>query len=208
MIIHYEIGQKLGNCIFLEDIEIKNHHRYCKFQCECGDEFVSSMQKVKSLHTRSCGCIHSKQLSERNTKHGLRHLVEYTLWLNMKQRCNNPNFKYYDNWGGRGITICDRWVNSFENFYEDMGNQPAKRMGIDRINNDLGYFKENCRWATQKTQNNNKRNNLILEYMGKSQSASMWCDELKLNYTIVTKRLRKGVKSISEIFELAKLKTA
>lgn len=202
--IIYETGQKIGNCTYLEDVVVKHGARKAKFKCECGEEFTASIYKVKILHTRSCGCLHRRELTERNTKHGLRHLVEYSLWLNMKQRCTNPNFINFKDWGGRGITMCERWINSFENFYEDMGSQPAKRMGIDRVNNELGYSKENCRWATQKQQNNNKRNNKVIEYMGRTQTLSQWCEELGLVYSRIFHRFSRGGKSIHDIFTIEK----
>lgn len=208
MKINYISGQPIGECVFLEDDGRRNGNRYCKFRCHCGNEFITTMQKVKSLHTRSCGYLHSRELSERNTKHGFRYIPEYSIWLNMKQRCTNPKYYNYHIWGGRGITMCERWLNSFENFYEDVGNQPAKRMGIDRIDNELGYYKENCRWANQKIQNNNTRKNRMIEFNGKRQSLSLWRNELKLNYIVAAKRFRQGIKTVSEIFEMSKLKTA
>jgi len=200
MKINYEIGQKIGSCIFLEDLGVRDRATYGKFKCECGNEFIASISQVKILHTRSCGCLHKKELSERNTKHGLRYLREYTLWLNMKQRCTNTKYKNYHLWGGRGITMCNRWLNSFENFYEDMGSQPAKRMGIDRINNELGYSKDNCRWATPKQQNNNTRKNKYIHYNGRTQTLSQWCEELGLRYSMICKRFLRGNKTTEEIF--------
>jgi hypothetical protein len=204
MVIHYEAGQKIGNCIYLKDVEDICKGRRAKFKCECGNEFIAAITHVKMLHTRSCGCIHSKQLSDRNTKHGLRYLVEYSLWLNMKQRCTNPKFNNYHLWGGRGITMCDRWLNSFENFYEDMGSQPAKRMGIDRIDNELGYYKDNCRWATPKEQNNNTRRNRYLTFNGITKSLSTWAEELGVNSPVARKRLERGYTKMEDIFSKSK----
>jgi hypothetical protein len=205
--IKYNHLEKIGNCIYIEEAFYKGKKRYALFQCECGNRFNAVIYEVKSLHTRSCGCIHSKQVAERNFRHGLAKTVEHTLWNNMKQRCNNPNFKNYHLWGGRGIKVCDRWLESFENFLEDMGKQPAKRMGIDRIDNNKGYSPENCRWASHKTQNNNKRNNKIIEYNGKSQTLMMWCEELGLKYGVMLRRFLRGGKTTEEIFTVKKYNT-
>lgn len=206
MRIAYTKGQKIGECIFVSDAETsKNTDRRAIFECKCGKEFTTTIVMVKKLVTRSCGCLHREQLIKRNSKHGLRYLKEYSLWLNMKQRCTNPNFTNFKNWGGRGITMCDRWLNSFEAFYEDMGNQPAKRMAIDRIDNEKGYSKENCRWATQKQNNNNTRKNRMIEFNGKIQSLTDWCDELKLRYAATAYHCRRGIKTIEEIFDQSKI---
>lgn len=114
------------------------------------------LSSLKSSNTRSCGCLKKEILLKNITQHGQSKTAAYTSWLNMKQRCsnpNNPNYKYY---GGRGIFVCDRWLNSFENFLADMGDRP-NNCDIDRRNNNEGYSPENCRWVSKTENNFNQR---------------------------------------------------
>ena len=115
---------------------------------------------------------------------------EYWTWTHMKYRClckNNPVYKYY---GGRGITICPEWL-IFENFYNDMGDKP-KNKSLDRIDNNKGYYKDNCKWSTPKEQQNNKRNNNPLIYDGRSQSMKKWAKELDVSYRTLRGRKARG----------------
>lgn len=101
-------------------------------------------------------------------------IPEYRAWTAMKQRCYNPNFEHYALYGGRGITVCDEWLNSYEKFIEDMGYRSTSSHSLDRIDNNLGYFKENCRWATKKEQSNNKSDCRYLTYNGETHTITEW----------------------------------
>lgn len=108
----------------------------------------------------------------------------------MLDRCRNHNNSDFFYYGGRGIKVCDRWKNSFENFLEDMGERP-KRTSIDRIDNNGNYEPGNCRWATKKEQNNNQRSNINLTFNGKTQTTAQWADELGMNSGTVRYRVNK-----------------
>lgn len=166
-------------------------------QCDCGEEKIVQSGHLKSGHTKSCGCLRkntTKRTGLSNIKHGHAQNEElsrtYTSWKNMKSRCTNPSNPNYKNYGGRGITICYRWRNSFPNFLQDMGERPS-RLTIERIKNKLGYYKNNCRWATKKEQNRNKRSNLFLTYKGKIQLVIDWVKEYNIPYSTLCNRLYK-----------------
>lgn len=149
--------------------------------------------------TRSCGCLHR----ERVRKHGKRHTRLYSIWLNMHDRCCNINNKCYSDYGGRGITICDEWLNDFMSFHNwAMNNGYQENLTIDRIDVNGNYEPNNCRWADMKTQNRNKRNNKNYTINGETHCLKEWCEILNLNYGKVKDRLNKSNWSIDEALEL------
>jgi hypothetical protein len=143
-------------------------HRLVRVQCDCGTEKVVAFAYLRNGDTRSCGCLHRDQLKARLTSHGKSNSREYRIWSGMLRRCTNQKAANYENYGGRGISVCERWRN-FENFYADMGVCPDGH-SIDRKNNDSNYEPGNCRWATRTEQNNNSRHNNIVTYRGEQMS--------------------------------------
>jgi len=144
-------------------------------------------------------------MAQHNYKHG--HTANrktssiFAIYSALKRRCNNPNDAAYDRYGGRGIEVCERWMEKdtgFINFFEDMGDRPSKNHSLDRIDNEKGYSSENCRWATAKEQANNRRSNHILEFDGKKMNVSQWAKDLNLSVSTIFQRIKKGY-SIEEI---------
>lgn len=124
--------------------------------CECGKNYVGSAADISNGHTSSCGCLKVETTILRNTSHNLSRTSEYVVWQAVKSRCLNIKTKSYNDYGGRGIKVCDRWLESFENFIEDMGERP-EGMTIDRINPNGDYNKANCRWVDRPMQGFNQR---------------------------------------------------
>jgi hypothetical protein len=129
------------------------------------------------------------------TKHGQSWLenrsAEYQTWNGLKGRCLNTNNNAFHSYGGRGITVCDRWKDSFEDFLADMGPRPSPKHSIDRVNNDLGYSPENCRWATKKEQGNNRRTNVYYEYAGERLQLTTWANRIRINKTTLHMRINR-----------------
>lgn len=155
--------------------------------CICGNLKTTRFELLTSKHTKSCGCLKKETTFETFTTHGLTDTSEYTTWMGMRQRCNDKNSSGYKYYGEKGIKICERW-NKFENFIEDMGFKPHHNYSLDRVDNNLGYFKENCRWTTLEKQMNNTSRNKYIEYKNKTQSLANWCRELNLDYYKIRSR--------------------
>lgn len=157
-------GQRFGMLTVLgprrSELEKSGTTVYWLCKCDCGASSWVAARHLRNGHTQSCGCFRSIKTTAEKTKHGKRWTKEYIIWAGMIQRCQNPNHQSYALYGGRGISVCDRWLGEggFENFLDDMGPAPSAAHQIDRFpNNDGDYEKSNCRWATIKQQARNRR---------------------------------------------------
>jgi hypothetical protein len=154
-------GQKFNRLTVLKEVERyidPSGKKLRKFRCvcECGNQKIVRIDSLTNGSIKSCGCLSIEISRELHKTHGKKKHYLYSTWNDMKQRCINPKHKAYNNYGGRGIKVCDRWLESFENFLQDMGDRPLGH-SIDRINNDGNYESFNCRWATPIQQIKNRR---------------------------------------------------
>lgn len=172
----------------------------CK--CDCGTIKTVLGKCLRTGHTLSCGCLGYEHRRIGLTKHGYSFSRTYIIWAHIKSRCNDSNCKSYEHYGGRGISVCERW-SKFENFLADMGHRPNGKT-IDRIDVNGNYEPSNCRWATWKEQANNTRKNVRLTYLGRTQTISQWADELGIPRTAIRTRYYKG-QSIDQILAVPKL---
>lgn len=160
--------------------------------CDCGEVAYVTSTRLNKGETKSCGCLRrdvSSAFRKSKTTHGMRNTPEYRTWTSMRERCRNPNSKSWTHYGGRGISVCKEW-DTFEQFFADMGPRPPKH-SLDRIDNNDGYHRENCRWATKEQQCNNKRNNRLVTFDGRKLSVAQWAREIGVTKVALSERLQR-----------------
>lgn len=189
-------GLKFTRLSVLKFSYIKNHSAFFECLCDCGNTTFVCGSHLSTNKIKSCGCYQAEKHLIRITKHGYtkggNKPLEYHIWHSMKQRCTNPNNKAYKNYGGRGITVCDRWMNSFPNFLEDMGFKPTEKHSIDRIDNNGNYCPENCRWATIFAQHNNTSRNVFYTYNGETLTIGQFAEKYNVSSKLVYSRIKEG----------------
>ncbi|MND76611.1 hypothetical protein D3C80_682590 [compost metagenome] len=186
-----EPGTKFGSFTFINYTRSVSGGMRGMFKCElCNEERERVVSHVRTGYTKRCNC----QGIGRPKQHGHashdRSTPTYEAWRSMKKRCLNPAHHAYNDYGGRGIGICEAWM-SFQAFLADMGECP-EGMTLDRRDNSLGYSADNCRWVTMSVQNNNKRSNSILSFQGKSLTISEWAAATGIKDCTLSERLRRG----------------
>ena len=200
------IGRKFGRLLPIEYVgktSWGNARWLCK--CDCGNEIIVSAGHLKSEHTRSCGCWALEERSKNATRHGLTKGNKkprlFIVWNDMKQRCFNPKAALYYRYGGRGITVCAEWL-SFETFYKwAMANGYAEGLQIDRIDNDKGYFPENCRFVTPTVNARNTSRNRRITICGETKCISEWLKELHVCKATFYSYLKKDPEKAYSLLE-------
>ncbi len=161
-------------------------------RCDCGNESIIPGWNLRKGLSRSCGCLNAEVARRSHTTHSMSHKQEYKIYHGMLKRCLNKNSSDFSNYGGRGINVCDRWLESFENFYEDMGGRPSSDYSLDRIENDGGYSPDNCKWSTRSEQQNNKRTNRILTLGNITDTLANWSRIVHISEATLWARIKAG----------------
>jgi len=173
-------------------------------RCECGTEKLIVYGSLVSGDSRSCGCLKLEEFLDRSLKHGKTGTKEYVAWQHFRKRCYDNTCPNYMNYGGRGIKVCERWLESFENFFADMGAAPSRNHSIDRINVNGDYEPSNCRWATPKEQQGNRRDNNWIEYKGDKKILQDWVKELGTSHgNFIRMSKSKGIENTIEYYKNA-----
>lgn len=187
-------GQVFGRVTVISYVgRSANRNSLWQCRCACGHAWTVNAQCLRSGDTKSCGCLQrekARAAGDRTRTHSMSRTSTYVVWRGMLARCGNRQNKNFPGYGGRGIKVCDRW-HSFENFLADMGPRPEK-MTIERQNNDGNYEPGNCKWATVKEQNRNKRTTRMLTLNGKTQCLADWAKELRRPEPTLWSRLARG----------------
>lgn len=191
------IGRKFNRLTPLGFLGMVNNRSHWLLRCKCGAFWVADIGALQRGYTQSCGCLNRELVLTRSTTHGQAsrgpiRSQTYVTWCAIISRCHNPKNGAYRYYGGRGIVVCDRWRHSFENFFADMGHPPTAKHSIERQDNSLGYSPENCIWATQDAQAQNKRSNRRITANGETRILMEWSRLRNIPRERIANRLLRG----------------
>lgn len=181
-------GRKYGRLTVIAFAEKRGSNYYWQCRCDCGMKRIVGRVALIKGFTKSCGCFSKENIVARQTTHGKSHTPEHNSWLAMNARCKSPNAKGYENYGGRGIVVCDRWATSFENFYLDMGVRP-NGTSLDRIDPDGNYDLLNCRWINHAINCAVKRKTMFVDFQGETKPIADWARKFKMPYSALWNRI-------------------
>jgi hypothetical protein len=185
------IGQKFGRLTIINEAGKQYGIRCWNVLCDCGNHKVVSGYSIRIGATKSCGCLRREVASASKTTHDRYNTREHNSWRGMIERCNNPKNNHFHVYGGRGITVCDRWME-FNNFLEDMGEKPSPNHQIDRIDNDGIYSPSNCKWSTRSENARNKQNSVKVNYLGREMSIHEASELSGIHFATLKSRLKMG----------------
>lgn len=178
-------GKRLGRLLVIYKVGIDRW--MCR--CDCGNEKDIRCDHLISGQIKSCRCLQAERSSNASTTHGLSGSSIYGIWSQIKSRCYRKTDKLYKFYGGRGIKMCKRWRDNFNDFYSDVGERPSRLLSLDRKDNNGNYKPSNVRWATRNQQAQNKRTNVNITYKGKRQCIAVWAREVGINETTLYRRI-------------------
>lgn len=184
-------GRRFGRLVAIKPVGKRGRNVLWECVCDCGTERSFAQADLSRGSSTSCGCYQRECATAILTKHGMHGTGAYKSWRSMRKRCYRKNTPGFQNYGGSGVAVCDRWRNSFENFYKDMGPRP-RGTTLDRIDNSRGYSRENCRWSTPQQQTLNRSTTRYIRHGGKVKCVTDWSRELGGCDSLVHARLRKG----------------
>lgn len=185
-------GQRFGRLVALRqgpsDQSPSRPHITWECICDCGEVTIARLNNLRSGRAVSCGCI--KKNGDHKRRHGMTGTPEYMTWHRMKKRCTDPLHPDFQLYGGRGISVCDEWMASFESFFAHMGNRPSDDHSIERLDVNGNYEPKNCVWADDKVQSRNRRNNVYYEHAGLRMCQSDWASKLEISTSTLIQRVR------------------
>lgn len=188
------IGQRFGRLVVLKrDGRAKDNHATWLCKCDCGNTTTVTGARLRNGETQSCGCLNKEINRAKVIIHGMTGTRLYDEWRGMKDRCTRKRYAGYHRYGGRGITVCPEWRDSFEAFRDwALENGYRDDLTIERIDNDGPYSPENCRWTTLKDQQSNRRNNRLITHEGETKTMKRWAEEKGIPYNTLRARLNRG----------------
>jgi hypothetical protein len=194
-------GKRFGRLTIIRVLpySIEQKGRPCVCLCDCGVEFIRPWNAIQQGTTQSCGCLRAEAWRTTITEHGLFGTPAWNSWSSMLTRCYNKRDHNYLKYGAKGITVCDRWRESFANFHADMGDRPDG-MTLDRFPDRNGNYEPgNCRWATDSQQAANRKSSIMVTIDGRTQCLKDWCRERGIGYMMVYKRIRRGIDPVKAL---------
>lgn len=204
------LGDRFDRWVVISEVPSPSGRKHKRWLClcDCGTKRAVLQATLLNGKSASCGC-RPRRYSTHCEARDSGHTPEYTCWANIRSRCGNPNNPEYHRYGGRGIVVCERWTK-FENFLADMGRRPSEKHSIERKNNDLGYFKDNCRWATRKEQQRNLSTNRLITIDGVTRCVAEWAEVTGINVNTIRVRLHQGMDPVQAVLTVprASLPTA
>lgn len=191
------IGERFGRLVVQYLHEKRGYGKRYLCICDCGETTIVFKENLRQGKTTSCGCFRKEKSQQLNLSHGKAsskngRSSEYKTWSDMKTRCFNSKSQNYPLYGGRGITVCERWSQSFGNFLSDMGTKPFLKAQIDRINNDGNYEPGNCRWVDAFQNSRNRRVSAFITYNGVTATIPEWAEKTGIAKNILYHRLYRG----------------